>query len=423
MSTSRIHWGSWAAGVATLVLSSLPVAGQNLSLRVHRVTGATELVNMSAQSVSLDGYSIASPAGHLNGVWNSLQDQGLAGWDEADNANNLRLTEFNPVGNSIIDAGNSLSLGAPYAPAAPPASLGESREDLLFQYTRPSGETFGPPVAYVGPHNNVVLTINPATGAASIQNESVYFDVGIDGYTITSAAGKLLPDNGNWNSLQDQGLTGWDEADNASPFRLTEFNPLGASQLNGGGTVLQLGTPLDVTGGVSLDDLQFEFLVDGGSAVPGIIVFTAAGLGGDFNGNGVLDADDINELTMQSATQTHPAAYDLNGDALVNGDDVLVWITDLFGSVMGDLNLDGEFNSGDLVDMLAAGLYETGQPSNWSSGDFNGDGLTDSSDLVTGLAGGAYELGPAQAVAVPEPTGWLVMAGGLLLWPWTRRGR
>ncbi len=143
----------------------------------------------------------------------------------------------------------------------------------------------------------------------------------------------------------------------------------------------------------------------------GLLTYGAS-VPGDFNGDGILDAQDIDALTTQSAGMQNPPAYDLNGDSVVDGADINVWISDLFKSVMGDINLDGEFNSGDLVTMLSAGLYETGQPSVWSTGDLNGDGVSNSSDLVTGLAGGAYEQGPAQAVAsVPEPTGILLSLG------------
>jgi hypothetical protein len=147
------------------------------------------------------------------------------------------------------------------------------------------------------------------------------------------------------------------------------------------------------------------------------------GTPGDFNGNGMLDSGDIDDLTMQSAGGTNPTAYDLTGDNLVNVDDVNYWIGDLFKSYSGDLNLDKVFSSSDLVDMLAAGTYETGQPSKWSTGDFNGDGLTNSGDLVTALAGGGYEQGPMQAVAaVPEPASLtLLLLGSLLLI--RRRGR
>ena len=136
-----------------------------------------------------------------------------------------------------------------------------------------------------------------------------------------------------------------------------------------------------------------------------------AGLLGDFNQDGVLDAADIDELTRQSASGDNNLNYDVNADNLVNDGDVTVWAKDLFKTWIGDANLDGEFNSGDLVVVLSAGDYETGNAAVWSSGDFNGDGLADSSDLVAALSDGGYELGPVAAVsAVPEPnTGVLLL--------------
>jgi hypothetical protein len=139
------------------------------------------------------------------------------------------------------------------------------------------------------------------------------------------------------------------------------------------------------------------------------------GLVGDFNTNQVLDSGDIDLLTGESASGTHPQPYDLTGDNLVNEADVTYWIGDLFQSYQGDLNLDKEFSSADLVNMLAAGTYEVDAPSKWSTGDFNGDGRTNSADLVTALAGGGYEVGPRQAVAaVPEPAGATLLLLGTL---------
>jgi hypothetical protein len=137
---------------------------------------------------------------------------------------------------------------------------------------------------------------------------------------------------------------------------------------------------------------------------------------GDFNGNGVLDLGDIDALTTQSAGGTHPASFDLNADALVNEADIGVWVKDLFNSWIGDADLDGEFNSSDLVTVLASGTYEADVDAVWSTGDFNGDGRTNSSDLVAALADGGYEQGPRAAVAaVPEPSTWMLLAGALAM--------
>jgi hypothetical protein len=143
--------------------------------------------------------------------------------------------------------------------------------------------------------------------------------------------------------------------------------------------------------------------------------YFGGGLTGDFDSSGVLDAPDIDDLTGQSAGKTNPAGYDLNGDSLVDEADVKVWIKDLFNSWVGDADLDRQFNSSDLVTVLASGTYEIDTASVWSTGDFNGDGRTNSTDLVAALADGGYELGPPAAVnAIPEPAARRLLLVGIL---------
>ena len=59
-------------------------------------------------------------------------------------------------------------------------------------------------------------------------------------------------------------------------------------------------------------------------------------------------------------------------------------------ALYGDANLDGDFNSMDLVQVLRAGKYETSQTAEWSEGDWNLDGVFDRKDLVAALQRGAY---------------------------------
>ncbi|MCA9212474.1 MAG: hypothetical protein KDB27_05385 [Planctomycetales bacterium] len=69
-------------------------------------------------------------------------------------------------------------------------------------------------------------------------------------------------------------------------------------------------------------------------------------------------------------------------------------------SVPGDSNLDGAFDSGDLVRVFASGEYEDNVDGNstWEDGDWNGDGDFDSSDLIVAFVGGYYNLGPVKVV-------------------------
>ena len=112
----------------------------------------------------------------------------------------------------------------------------------------------------------------------------------------------------------------------------------------------------------------------------------------------------------------------MNSDSLVDIDDVGIWVRDLAQSWIGDANLDGEFNSGDLVIVLSSGTYEADVNAVWSTGDFDGDGRSNSSDLVAALSDGGYELGPRAAVAaVPEPTAFALAAFGCGVLAWGRR--
>jgi hypothetical protein len=82
------------------------------------------------------------------------------------------------------------------------------------------------------------------------------------------------------------------------------------------------------------------------------------------------------------------------------------WVETLSNTYWGDSNLDGEFNTGDLVQVLEFGQYEDDLAGNsgWTEGDWDGDGDFTTSDLVQALEGGGYEIGPRDAVLpVPEP--------------------
>lgn len=126
---------------------------------------------------------------------------------------------------------------------------------------------------------------------------------------------------------------------------------------------------------------------------------------GDFNGNGVLDAGDIDELSAAVRTGSTDTKYDLSGNGAVDEADRANWIKDQRVTWVGDANLDGEFSSADFVFVFTAGKYETGDAAGWSDGDWNGDGLFSSSDFVSAFTDGGYEVGPVPSVsAVPEPS-------------------
>ena len=125
---------------------------------------------------------------------------------------------------------------------------------------------------------------------------------------------------------------------------------------------------------------------------------------GDFDGDDALATHDIDSLTAAMRAKEADLQYDLNFDGAVDATDHGIWVTDLKRTYFGDANLDGEFNSGDLITVLAAGTYEVDVDAGWASGDFDGSGRFDSGDLIVAMADGGYEQGPRVAAAVPEPT-------------------
>ena len=74
-------------------------------------------------------------------------------------------------------------------------------------------------------------------------------------------------------------------------------------------------------------------------------------------------------------------------------------IEEVLGTTIGDANLDGRFDSSDLILVLSANEYEDSIPLNstWAEGDWNADGEFTSRDIVAAFMTGAYEGGAMAA--------------------------
>jgi hypothetical protein len=149
---------------------------------------------------------------------------------------------------------------------------------------------------------------------------------------------------------------------------------------------------------------------------------------GDFDASDTLDAADVDMLARKIEGQRPQpwwlgnAPFDLNGDRIIDREDHHSWVKDLKHTWFGDADLNGEFNSNDMVEVFAAGKYETGEAAGWADGNWNCDGVFDSSDMVTAFVDGGYEKGPrVVAVTVPEPDGTLLLVMGLSVWLIGRR--
>ena len=119
---------------------------------------------------------------------------------------------------------------------------------------------------------------------------------------------------------------------------------------------------------------------------------------GDFNEDGSVNAADIDELRDAINAGSTDLMYDLNGDGSVTRTpstfhdmDELVLI--ILNTYYGDSNLDGAFDSNDIVHVFGVGEYEDGDNDNsgWEEGDWNGDEDFDSNDFSFAMGEGGYE--------------------------------
>ena len=84
--------------------------------------------------------------------------------------------------------------------------------------------------------------------------------------------------------------------------------------------------------------------------------------------------------------------FDISGDGLATDEDLRIIIQQVLGTNFGDANLDGIFDSTDLILVFTAGQYEDGinRNSTWQTGDWNGDLEFDSGDMIAAFKGGAF---------------------------------
>jgi hypothetical protein len=135
---------------------------------------------------------------------------------------------------------------------------------------------------------------------------------------------------------------------------------------------------------------------------------------GDFDEDGMLTAMDIDALSMAVGEQSNDMDFDLNEDGMVDLADREVWVHELKSTWYGDANLDGTFDSADIIGVFQAGMYELATEAGWSEGDWTGDGRFDSSDVIAAFQDGGYEVGARAAVsAVPEPSSAILVVFGI----------
>ncbi len=176
------------------------------------------------------------------------------------------IFDITPAGNPTINVGGAASLGGTIAPnfSGVSPSLGDSFPFLSgassvtaagVKFELPDTVTLGrglSPIlattnstAAVAISNIPVLSLDRSNGAVSIENV-VGDPISITGYSIRSGSGLLKPQD--WNSLEDQEVADWVEA-NPREQGLTELN-LQSSLALTVGSPLDLGAVYDAARGV-----------------------------------------------------------------------------------------------------------------------------------------------------------------------------
>jgi hypothetical protein len=135
------------------------------------------------------------------------------------------------------------------------------------------------------------------------------------------------------------------------------------------------------------------------SPSPGTVAF--GDLPGDFNGDGSVDAADINVLFGAISSGNMAAEFDLNNSGAVDQNDVEFLVENIIGTFMGDANLDGKVNA---MDLNQVGInWQRMDGAGWENGDFTGDGAVNAQDLnVIGINWRNGEAAPAAAQRVPR---------------------
>ena len=112
----------------------------------------------------------------------------------------------------------------------------------------------------------------------------------------------------------------------------------------------------------------------------------------DLNRDGQANVDDIDWLCQHVVDGARESKFDVNDDGVIDREDVTFAVERLFNSSIGDVNLDGQFNSADLVSVFQFAEYEDGVPFNskWSTGDWDCNGDFGTSDLVLAFEKDSY---------------------------------
>ncbi len=179
----------------------------------------------------------------------------------------------------------------------------------------------------------------------------------------------------------------------------------GRLSLHADGSFIYVPDPAFV-GTDSFEYQAYDLLTNSTPAVVWLEVAGPPNTVGDFNDDLEVDGADLDLLATVLRDGLQDLFYDLNADGVVDRQDLLFLVHDLLGTSIGDANLDGAFDTADLVVVLQAGLYESqsSTAAHWSTGDWNCDGRFDTGDFVFAFQYGVYESAAVSARPVLNPS-------------------
>jgi hypothetical protein len=101
--------------------------------------------------------------------------------------------------------------------------------------------------------------------------------------------------------------------------------------------------------------------------------------------DGVIDAHDIDYVYANfgdwsdlNDAQFMDFSADINGDRVIDQNDIIDLVVNILGTSLGDVNLDGFCDAADAA-IITSNL---GNPGGWADGDLNGDGIVDGLDIA-----------------------------------------
>jgi len=195
-----------------------------------------------------------------------------------------------------------------------------------------------------------------------------------DGLAIDAVSGKLN---------RSEGFLKVDQADKATGGSGNYFNTTLATgrayDANSGWSKADIITDVNVTPGanpvangvINAKDIDWMYRV-----LRGGIKAAALGQTPSVNPNvrsNVLDWNNLDDAAVMDLS------CDMNGDLLVNAEDIDVVVIDILGADYGDVNLDGAINAADR-DIITANISSS-YGKGWADGDINGDGYVTADDL------------------------------------------